>query len=272
MPAEHTIKGSAQATLRRSTDPKALVHAAQILATSDDADDLRALGDALIDAGFLARLDDDVAYEGGRSSRLRVGRVLRTLCRRPDALRAALVIRLIGNEVFLQQDLRTHLLIKACASLRPPPPEAIAFWEVHCLPEDGFCNLTIAAVIENGSVPALELFVKNLLDPAHAETDKLEWLRQEVLSNRHDLRLLHACGEALARGLGPPLDLALVQVLFDHRPGDWYRPATLRQPPDRAAMPPDVAEALLVIAAEAQAHVALDERTARILRDFVRRS
>jgi len=179
-------------------------------------------------------------------------------------------VRLTGDQVFLQQELRIDLLIRACAALRPSPPEVVAFWNAHCQPDDGFGNLTIAALVKNGSPPALQLFVGKLLDPAHDEADKLEWLWQDVVPHRQDLELLRACRDALARGLGPPLDLALVQAFFDYRPQEWYRPATLREAPDRAAMTRPFIDEMLAFAAQAQGQVALDERTALAVREFAR--
>ena len=258
-----------QETVARATDPKALVHAAQVLATSDDPADHQALGAALGDEGFLARLDDDAAYEG-RINRLRVGRVLRTLSKHLDPSRATLLVGLTSAPAFLAQDLRIDLLIKACASVRPSPPEVIAFWDAHCQPDDGFGNVTIAAAIENGSPPALALFVDKLLDPAFSDDDKLEWLRQEVLPHRQDVEVLRACREALARGLAPPLALALVQVIFDYRPDEWYRPATVRQAPEAATLTRAALAEMLGLARQAQGQVALDQRTALIIQDFVR--
>jgi hypothetical protein len=258
-----------QQTVQQSTDPKALVHAAQVLASSDDSADHQALGAALLDADFLSRLDDDAAYDGP-INRLRVARVLRTLAKHLDADRSAILVQLTSDPVFLQQDLRIDLLIKACAALRPSPPEVVSFWDAHCLPDDGFSNLTIAAAVANGSQPALDLFVAKLLDPAHDETDKLEWLRQDVLPHRQDLGVVRAGREALARGLSPPLDLALVQVFFDYNPEEWYRPATLREAPDRTELTRVVVDELLGLAAQAQGQVVLDNRTALVIRDFVR--
>src|SRR3954467_12797114 len=125
------MNAAEQQTVAQSTDPKALVQAAQVLASSDDPLDHQALAAALYDAGFLARLDDDAAYQG-RVNRLRVARVLRTLCKKLDASRSALLDGLTGAPAFLAQDLRIDLLIKACASLRPSPPTVIAFWDAHC--------------------------------------------------------------------------------------------------------------------------------------------
>ncbi len=262
-----------QQTIAQSTDPKALVHAAQVLASSDDPLDHQALGAALVDADFLARLDDDAAYHD-RLNKLRVARVLRTLGKHLDASRSAVLVGLTGAPVFLAQDLRVDMLIKVSASLRPPPPEMVAFWDAHCQPEDGFGNLTIAALIENGAPPALDLFVTKLLDPAHPEDDKLEWLRQNVLPHRQDVDLLRACREALARGLNPSLALALVQVIFDYRPEEWYRPATVQVPPEMAGLTgpvrAQVIAEMLGLAAQAQGQVAMDERTALVVSDFVR--
>jgi hypothetical protein len=258
-----------QQTVAHGTDPKALVHAAQVLASSDDPLDHRALATAFADEGFLARLDDDGAYQG-RINQLRVARVLRTLCKKVDASRAAVLVGLTGSATFLAQDLRIDLLIKACASVRPSPPEIVAFWDAHCQPEDGFGNLTIAALIDNGSPPALELFVTKLLDAAHPEDDRVEWLRQNVLPHRHDVDLVRACRQVLARGLQPPLDLALVQVIFDYRPEEWYRPATVREAPATDGLTGPLVVEMLGLAAQAQGQVALDPRTALVVSDFVR--
>jgi hypothetical protein len=262
------VNAAEQEIVRRSADPKALVHAAQVLASSDDAADVRVLGDALIDAGFLARLDDDDAYDG-TINRLRIARVLRTLVKNLDASRAAILVSLTSDAAFLEQELRIDLLIQACASLRPSPPEVVKFWDAHCQPDDGFANLTIAALIQNASTPALELFVTKLMDPAHDEADKVEWLRQDVLAHRTDVQVLRACWDALARGLGPPLDLMLVQVIFDYRPEEWYRPATVQEPSDATLTPAGVAE-MLKIARHAQSYVALDDRTRERVDAFIK--
>jgi hypothetical protein len=245
------------------------VHAAQVLASSDDPADHQSLGAALVDGQFLSRLDDEAAYDD-KINRLRVGRVLRTLAKHLDASRGAILVQLTGDQVFLEQELRIDLLIRACAALRPSPPQVVEFWDAHCQPDDGFGNITVAALVENGSPPALQLFVTKLLDPAHELADKLEWLYQDVLPHRQDLELLRACRDALARGLGPPLDLTLVQVFFDYRPQEWYRPATLREPPDRAAMTRPFTDEMLAFAAQVQGQVALDPRAALVVADFVR--
>jgi hypothetical protein len=70
-------------------------------------------------------------------------------------------------------------------------------------------------------------------------------------------------------GLPPPLDLALVQVIFDYIPEEWYRPATVQEPPDTPLTRPLIEE-MLGFAKQAQGHVALDERTALVVNDFVR--
>ena len=53
-------------------------------------------------------------------------------------------------------------------------PEVVAFWDAHSQPDDGFGNVTIAALIENGSPPALQLFVSKLLDCATAASHREE--------------------------------------------------------------------------------------------------
>ena len=64
------------------------------------------------------------------------------------------------------------------------------------------------------------------------------------------------------------MDLALVQVIFDYRPEEWYRPATVREGPEASGLTGPMIDEMLGMAAQAQ--VALDSRTSLIVHDFVR--
>jgi len=246
--------------LDASTDPKALVHSAQVLATSADPGDHGFLLDKLRDASFLERLDDDAAYDGHKK-RLRVWRVLRTLGRHVDASRARVLTALAQDATFLDEPPRVDLLIEACAVLRPPPPEVLAFWDAHCQPDDGYANLTVGALVANATPAALDLLLDKLRDAAFDDEDKLEWLRQDVLPNRDHPEVVRAAARGLRAGLPAPVDHALVEVMFDWRPTEWYRPATLQKPPDPGARSDETREARRELAEVARDAVDLDEAT-----------
>jgi hypothetical protein len=260
-----------QNALRQSQDPKVLVHAAQALALSDDPADQAFLSGQLRQQHFLSRLDDDPAY-AGHPKRLRLWRVLRTLSRGLNPARSQLLVELTEDATFVAHEVRVDLLIQACTPLRPCPPEVLRFWDAYCQPDDGFANLSVRAMVENDTDPALDLFFAKLRDPAHELEDKLEWLRQDVLPNRNHLALLQASLRNLLVGLPAPLDDELVQVLFDYRPESWYRPATVQMPPDAASFTLEARDEQLRIARYALANVVIDQRLRELLEAFIQQS
>jgi len=109
----------------------------------------------------------------------------------------------------------------------------VQFWDRHSQPDDGFTPLTIEVLVNNGSEPAIALLERKMADPGHAEEDKLDWMRSSILTHRNDLLLLKGCERMLTGNLSPKMKLALVEVLFDYRPAEWYRPSGVLRPPDR---------------------------------------
>jgi len=66
---------------------------------------------------------------------------------------------------------------------------------------------------------------------------------------------------SLPKGLRP----SLVEVLFDYRPGEWYRPASVTSPPDlRAATQPALA-AMLRLGEIAMKDVGLSEAQKKVV-------
>ncbi|MGK3963817.1 hypothetical protein WMF38_06520 [Sorangium sp. So ce118] len=225
--------------LSTSTDPKELVKAAIAAARSPEPAHHDLLKKHLESGEFLGRLDSEEDYRQAAGRRLRVSRVLEALAVNPLPSARSAFVALAANPVVLAEDERTIALLQASAAVRPAPPELAAFWDKHAQPDDGFTPTTVTVLIENGSPLALALFEKKMADPRHEEGDKIAWMRSRILPHRNDAPLLEACERLLQGGLPKHLRPALVEVLFDYRPGEWYRPASIHSPPDRRKAAPE---------------------------------
>jgi len=217
-------------------EQRALATEALALAKSFRPEDHSLLLQKLKSEEFLKKLDSEKAYEGS-SNRLRLRYILQILSKNPSPSARSTLVALTQTPDFYKESARADLLIDACAEVRPAPPEVIKFWNDHSQPDDGFTHLTIDAVVENGSEPAIALLEKKMADMKHDEEDKLSWMRSSILTHRNDLVLLQACERMLGGSLSEDLRLSLVEVLFDYRP-EWFPPSVVLKPPDRGQASP----------------------------------
>lgn len=216
---------------------RALATEALALAKSVRPEDHSLLLQKLKSEDFLNQLDSEKAYLGP-STRLRLRRILEVLSKNPAPSARKTLIVLTQTPSFYKEPARADLLIMACAEIRPPPPEVIKFWDNHSQPDDGFTPLTIEAIIKNGSEPAITLLEKKISDPKHEEEDKLDWMRSSILSHRNDFILLQGCERMVSGGLPENFRVALIEVLFDYRPKEWFRPSSVLKAPDRGQATP----------------------------------
>jgi len=170
-------------------------------------------------------------------------------------------MRLVRSGTFTAVGSRVEVLLEATASVRPAPPELVAFWERYCHPDDGFSGITIMVLIENGSAPALALFERKVADPGREEAEKIAWMRTDVLTHRNEPPLLETCARLLAGPLSKRLKSELVDVLFDYRPGEWFRPGSRDYtPPPASSYSPEARRVLDGIARYALTQLELSER------------
>jgi hypothetical protein len=216
--------------LETSHDKKLLASAAAKLAASPDPADHLVLRKWLPTDSFLYRLNARSDYDGARQQ-LRLRRPLEALRNNPAPVARETIMTLVRNPGFTSVGSRVELLLEATASVRPAPPDLVAFWDKYSQPDDGFTPITIMAVVDNGSRPALDLFEKKLGDGAHADDEKVSWMRADVLTHRNDVALLESCERILKGALPDPLKSELIDVLFDYRPGEWFRPGLSYSPP-----------------------------------------
>ncbi|MFZ5764447.1 MAG: hypothetical protein ACOY4H_02485 [Thermodesulfobacteriota bacterium] len=230
VPNHETVSSMNEHDEQALSPEKQLISDAMALARSLRGEDHATLLGRLTSPEFLAELDNEEAYRG-RPQRLRLRRILDELARNPTDSAHGVLVALTSNHAFLAEESRIDLLITACAAVKPPPPPVIRFWDRYWQPEDGFANLTVAAVVKNGDAAALDLLENRMADPGFDMEEKLHWLRGPVLRHRLDLPLLLACERMLMGGLPGELPYRLVEALFDYRPGEWYLPSVPYNPP-----------------------------------------
>jgi hypothetical protein len=228
---EMGMAGDRISIMETSKDSKELLKTACTFAQSSESIDHELLLRFLRSQDFLQRLDSESDYAA--EIRLRIRRVLDELAKNQNPSARNILVALTQDQTFLMEPARVDRLIQACAVIRPLPPEVIKFWDDHCQPEDGFTPLTIEAIIENGSEPALTLLEQKMLDPRQMEQDIIAWMHTNILIHRNDLPLLRSCERMLAGGLPEKLRLALGDVLFDYRPTEWFPDNIEIRPPDR---------------------------------------
>lgn len=214
---------------------------AQATADAESADPARHahLRDELQSAAFLAALDAPADYQAAARQRLHVDRVVAALARNPAPSAREAFLALTASPAYLAHDERVIGLILASADVRPAPPALVRFWDRRSRPDDGFTPTTVATAVANGSPPAVALLERKLAAPAHPDSEKLAWMRSHILEHRNDLPLLQACERLLSGKLKKGLRAPLVEVLFDYRPGEWFRPASVHSAPPLAQASPE---------------------------------
>lgn len=233
MPADHLR------ILQTSADRKELQTSAVALARSPLSADHEQLLGFLRAEEFLARLDAAADYQTATSRRLRLSRVMEAVSTNSAPSARRLIAVLAQDRLWLQNDERIEVLLEASARLRPPPPEVVAFWDKYSQPDDGFTPITITVLVDNGTEPALRLLEKKMASAAHEDGDKIAWMHSRIMPHRNDLPLLESCERMLKESLPEKLRPHLVASLFDYKPGEWFRPASVSTPPDRRlATPP----------------------------------
>jgi hypothetical protein len=146
-----------------SEDPNVMYSHACQLARSTKENELASLHSLLTDKALLAKLDSAEAYEGP-AVRLRVAGVMQILAESSSPLAWNILIALTNSPAFLEHRARVELLIQALVQIKPAPRQAVEFWEKHFQPEDGYSSVTVWALLDNGSEPAIALFERKMPD------------------------------------------------------------------------------------------------------------
>jgi hypothetical protein len=224
-------------TIEQQKSAKAVMQDATTRARSNVTEQVVSVFNDLRSEQFLLSLDSEADYADAAAHRLRVSRVVEALARNtaPNAQEAFL--RLLAENVFIANDDRVDALIMASAFVSEPDARLSQFWNRFSQSDDGYTPLTITALLDNGAPEAIAMFEQKMVDESHESEEKTGWLYAIVVPHRDDANLLEGVWRLLHDDkLSSELKLQLVEVLFDYRPEEWYRPASVAKLPDRAAI------------------------------------
>ncbi len=184
------------------------------------------------------------------------------------ALSHPILVALTTRNDFVAIEPRQELLIRALVAVRPSPPPAIKFWDLHSQPDATWRHVVMDALCDNGSEPAVDLFEKKLIGKAYEEEERIAWMRDPLLRHRNDVPLLKVCKRMITASLEPPLKPFLVESLFDYRPDEWYVDCTPPRPPELLAATREAKTLVLEIATfilDANNKITLEPRTRAVV-------
>jgi len=213
-----------------------------------DTSKLEELQRRLLDPAVLDVLDSEADYETEMPEDLYVAGLIQALMDRGDAPAQKVLSQLTLAPVWADQDARIELLVQALATVRPATPDAIVFWDKYSQPEDGFANLTIDACTANGSAPAIDLIGRKLIDSKHSVEERSGWLYSSVVPHRNDETLLAMLDALMGSPVDAEIKSVIVDVIFDHRPEEWYSIHTQVFPPPRSELSAESAAIVLRLA------------------------
>jgi hypothetical protein len=190
------------------------------LASSSNEGELRQVFDKLSDASFLNELDSPEDYQAP-ATELRVATVVQTLAQNRNPKAQQTLVELTKSPAFTASRSRVHLLVLALIEVRPSPEPAIRFWQQHSKQDSVLRHVTVNAIADNGSPPAIALLGQILSDESRPQSERILWFRDPVLRHRTEPEMLRMA-DGLIRGPAPSaLRCALVEALTDYRP-QWY--------------------------------------------------
>lgn len=176
----------------------------------------------LDNAGFLNRLDDAAAYDGGYTG-LRLASVIRVLMLSHEPSAHDVLVGLTTAKTFLRHPSRIMLLIRALAEVRPSPPEAIQFWNRYSSADSPLLYNVVEALCINQSDPAMDLLEQKFTHlQLSDESLKRWWMHVLILPRRNDDPLLRCCLRILHSDMPMKHKLAMAEALFDYQPDAWY--------------------------------------------------
>jgi len=205
------------AILSGSKDSERLAAAAVELARSQDREAIAALGPYLGRAEFLDRLDPP---EGPMTHLIAV---FRALAEHPTEATGRLCEALHAEPEFVAVAARINLLLGALAAVRPLTPAAAEIFRATSA--EGFAEVNAPLLLENESVPALQVFGEIVAGDRVEPYVKVDLVHRAVLPRRTKLPVVQICARLLQFELPAEVRAAIIETLYDYQSRSWFGPA-----------------------------------------------
>lgn len=242
-----------------SKDPRVVYQAALRAAASTDGAEHQALRAKLITQPLLDLLDTRDEYEQPPTT-LRIAGVLKELMTNRTPVADETLNALASNELFTSILPRQHLMIMAMVPVRPASKEAVDLWRRHSQPKAPYKHVSMDAMADNGTEPAIALFEEVMTSPAHNHDHKIMWMQDPILRHRNNPIMLAMCERLLLQTLPVEIRPHLVSALFEYRE-QWYLVCDPPLPPELASTPTAGKLTLRRIGEHALANIQLETRT-----------
>jgi hypothetical protein len=206
--------------LLESRDREALVRSATALASSGDPSALFALAGPVSEREFLSRLDD---IEDPASDMDNLMVVFRALAQHPAPNTGRFCEMLFAQADFRENPARINLLLVTLASVRPTSAEGAEVF--RATNREGYASVNGPLLVQNESPLALQVFEELIAGEDINVATKVDLLHRSVLPRRTHVPVIETCIRLLDRDLATEISDAIVETLFDYKPGPWFGPA-----------------------------------------------
>ncbi|WP_437498401.1 hypothetical protein [Sorangium sp. So ce1099] len=253
--------------LARSDDRDELEQAATAIVASGDRHGLAELGALLAQGELLARLD---ALDVPSLKTRRLGRVMAAMERHPSAATERISLDLAASPGYLADPDRKAFVLRVLAAVRPMSEEAAAlFREANA---EGEFGLDAVLLADNGSPRALDLLGEMLVDREVPVARRIDCVRVTVYPHRAEAPMLELAGHLLAADLDDLEATAIAESIFEDDYSRWFPPGAVPPLPSPWEEAPDEAlEQVLSLAGPAEKRGALVGPTVERVRGILAR-
>lgn len=208
---------------QQAPEPDAYGLGLQQKAASQQEADLQELRTALLDKKALLRLNTPDQYARLLPAQLAVQPILARLAKNPAGAARETIAALCASKEFLAEEARVECLLEVLPAVRPLPAAALPLLKKSLAPDNSSQEVAVRVLFEIGSAETLALFAAELLHPRQDPELLHGWMRDPLLRHRRDPAVLQMCLDLfLNPKFEQELKNALVEVLFDYRPDEWY--------------------------------------------------
>jgi hypothetical protein len=245
----------------QAAEPTQLALRLQQQSSSDDPDDIAEIGKALVSAELLLDLNTQEEYDQLATQLLAVYPILMGLAQNRNPAAQDLIADLSGNAEFLAEPGRLEGLLRVLPHLPALPTEAIDLLQDATDPDSESLEVAIEVIFETGHPAALDLFAEQASNDEQEIELVQDWMRDPMLRHRADPAVVRMSIDLLAKpGFDSERKNALVEVMFDYRPKDWYpTPASDDQFLPEPPTPDRISQEARILLSELAEAIVIDE-------------